>query len=87
MKYTTVKNLKWTSDKNESIECTVNFDALGEVPFHAHPDDTETHGREIYERCVGGDFGEILDWTPVQMESIPSNVTTLPPTFDNSLPE
>lgn len=87
MKYTTVKNLRWTSDKKESIECIVDFDGLGELPFHAHPDDSESHGREIFERCAAGEFGEIEEFTPIQLDSIPSNDARLPPVPDNSLPE
>ena len=34
------------------------------VPFTALPDDVETHGRELFERAVSGDFGEIEEYTP-----------------------
>jgi hypothetical protein len=63
MKYSTVKNLNWNISR-EAISCTVNFDSIGEVPFAANPNDSVEHGREIYARCIAGDFGPIADYVP-----------------------
>ena len=63
MKYTEVKNPQWDKEK-KSINCIVNFDSLGELPFSASADDITQHGLEIYNRCIAGDFGpcEGLQW-------------------------
>jgi len=34
------------------------------VPFTATPYDTEAHGREIFARCLAGEFGEIAPMEP-----------------------
>lgn len=60
MKYTTVKNPRWNQD-NTKIDCLVNFDNLGEVPFSADPNDLP-HCQEIYQRCIAGDFGPIANY-------------------------
>lgn len=61
MNYTTVTNLQW-SKNGDAINCVVNFESLGEVPFAARPDDNYAHGREIYARCVAGEFGPIGEY-------------------------
>lgn len=35
------------------------FKEAGPVPFIAHRRDSENHGRELYQRAVDGEFGEI----------------------------
>jgi len=61
MEYTTVKNLKWADEEKNSVFCDVDFADLPEefVPFRASQNDVEPHGREIFARCVAGDFGPI----------------------------
>ena len=54
-------NLSWSNDK-AGIDCVVIFDGLEALPFHATQNDEYAHGREIYERCVAGEFGEIADY-------------------------
>lgn len=46
------------------ITLRVNFEGLGEVPFHAHPDDPESHGRELYARALDGEFGAVEPYNP-----------------------
>jgi hypothetical protein len=58
-------NPKWVDEAHTSINLTVNFEEIGQdVPFHATPDDTEEHGRDIYARAIAGEFGVIAEWTP-----------------------
>ena len=64
MEYTTVTNLKYVVADNSVIECYVDFVGIGNVPFAAWPNDTEAHGREIYQKAVNGDFGAITAFTP-----------------------
>lgn len=64
MQYTSVTNLQWAHD-NAGVDCIVNFVELGEVPFTATPLDSLEYGKEIYARCIAGDFGPIADYVPV----------------------
>jgi hypothetical protein len=86
MKYTSVTNLSWSKDK-AGINCSVLFERLGILPFHATQNDEFAHGREIYERCIAGEFGEIADYvfledegpnpkTTASIPSIPTTTTT-----------
>lgn len=66
MKYSKVHSLKWASADQSEIDCFVRFEALKvDVPFTATATDTEAHGREIFERCLRGDFGAIAEYQPV----------------------
>ena len=71
MKYTFVKNPKWANYTKTAINCEVNFDGVEEefVPFTATLDDIYEHGKEIFTKCVSGDFGVLEDYTP------PANIT------------
>ena len=44
------------------IELFVTFEGIGEVPFHATPDDIEEYGRELYARAVAGEFGPVVPY-------------------------
>ena len=66
MEYTSVKNPKWTSKDKTSIECVVNFENIGEIPFGASPDDYQEYTKEIYNRCVAGEFGKIAEFVEVE---------------------
>lgn len=57
------------------IDLLVLFDGVsGEVPFHAHPSDTEIHGRELYARAIAGEFGPILHYIAPPV-AVPQSVT------------
>lgn len=59
---------------DETITLTVKFEHLREeVLFTASPADTEKHGREIFLRTTGGEFGDISPYippTPVEVASV-----------------
>jgi hypothetical protein len=63
MNYSSVTNPTWANAEHSLITCNVNFDAIGDeseaIPFTASPNDVEAHGREIYQRCVAGEFGPV----------------------------
>ena len=65
--YTDVLNPRWGNKAKEYIYCDVNFGHVHEetVLFCARADDCEAHGREIYQRCVDGDFGPVGDYDPL----------------------
>lgn len=67
MKYTQVKNPKWSNEEKTMINCEVNFSDLPEefIPFTASPNDVMPHSVEIYYRCVAGEFGTVADHQPL----------------------
>lgn len=54
------------------IELFVTFEGIGEVPFHATPDDIEEYGRELYARAVAGEFGPVAPY--VTPEPTPEDI-------------
>lgn len=63
--YSSVRAPKWNSPNRSSINCLVKFDhSPDEHPFTAAPYDSEPHGREIFQRLVAGEFGEIAPFEP-----------------------
>jgi hypothetical protein len=63
--YTSVHSLRWANREKNLINCIVKFNHLKEeVPFTAASADSEPHGREIFKRCISGDFGPIADYQP-----------------------
>lgn len=67
-------NPKWVDQAHTSIDLTVRFEEIDEdLPFHATPNDTEEHGRDIYTRAVAGEFGVIAEWTPPTTEQLSAN--------------
>lgn len=67
MKYISVTQLRWNKE-HTAIECVVHFERLGPVPFAAAQNDDYAHGREIYARCISGEFGPIADYIPAADE-------------------
>ena len=59
--------LKITNAKhnaNGSIDCDWDHPVHGVIRFTASPDDTEEHGRAIYQWLIDGEFGPIADADP-----------------------
>jgi hypothetical protein len=76
MKYSKIENPQWTNAENTAIDCVVTFDHIGAaVPFTANPNDSEAHGREIFERCAAGEFGEVATYVPPPepVKEVPTN--------------
>jgi len=55
----------WNDVEHTSLNLLVTFeetrDSLGEVPFTASPKDPEVHGRELFERAVALEYGDIAE--------------------------
>ncbi|QJP11838.1 tail fiber assembly protein [Pseudomonas multiresinivorans] len=49
----------WVDEAQTGISLLVTFEGLGEVPFTATPNDGEAHGREIFQKAIAGEFGDI----------------------------
>lgn len=69
--YSQVKNPQWADIDKTKINCEVNFEHLGEefVIFTANPNDIYQHSKEIFERCIKGEFGPIAD-LPIPKDAI-----------------
>lgn len=68
-----VRNPQWANEIRTAINCLVKTNTLRqEVPFTASPHDSEAHGREIFARCLAGEFGEIAPMGPKLSEQSPS---------------
>lgn len=70
MNYTTVLTPSWANTEHTLINVTVNFENIGEVQFIASPLDAEPHGKEIYDRCVAGEFGVIAPFVPAVISNV-----------------
>lgn len=72
-----VRNPQWASQDRSAIDCLVRTNTLGdEVPFTASMRDPETHGQEIFARCMAGEFGEIA---PMKPQNAPETLPYVPP--------
>jgi hypothetical protein len=69
MQYNAVTDLVYADFEKTKIDCAVAFVDAGILLFTADKNDLEPHGREIFERAVAGEFGEIGEYVaPVTAE-------------------
>jgi hypothetical protein len=55
----------WVSADNTSIDLIVKFEKFStELNFTATIHDSEDHGRELFNRAVSGEFGDIAPFVP-----------------------
>lgn len=72
------RNPRWANSEHNAIDLEVDFTDLPEeyLPYTAAPNDIVQHSRELYNRALAGEFGEIQDydgplkWTPVDKTTI-----------------
>ncbi|WP_353681691.1 DUF4376 domain-containing protein [Escherichia coli] len=65
MKIEKIINPVWGNPEHTVINGMVKFLENNEaLPFTATPEDTELHGREVFEACIRGEAGRIGDYTP-----------------------
>lgn len=76
MNYTSVKNPQWADAERKQINCIVNFELIGEVPFAASRLDVHEHGRQIFSDIVSGMYGEIAECIPP--DDTPANLAPTP---------
>ena len=75
--YSSVREPRWANHDKTAIDCQVYFEHLkSEVPFTASATDIEPHGREIFDRCIGDEFGEIAP--PITSTKSPENFEAPP---------
>lgn len=66
-----VTNPQWANAEQTAINVTARFAEIDEdLPFTAVPNDTEAHGREIFERASAGEFGAIDAYVPPSDEAV-----------------
>ncbi len=70
------KDPVWANAGHTMIDLTIKWDAINEeLPFSASPNDTEAHGRAIFEAAAAGQYGVIAEYvappgpTPEQIEA------------------
>jgi hypothetical protein len=64
--YTDIKNPRWADQAQSIINCEVQFAHIPDeyVLFTASDTDTESHGIEIFQQVISGEFGTIQEYIP-----------------------
>ena len=64
MKITSATNLQWGNPEHTYINMNVTFEHTGDdvLPFTANQNDTEVHGKDIFNRAVSGEWGSIIEY-------------------------
>lgn len=64
------QNPRWGNAEQTLIEVEAKWQHLeseGYLMFTANPNDVEEHGRDLYNRCINGEFGTIAEYVaPVE---------------------
>lgn len=60
----------WANEGHTAINVTVLSEELGLIPFTATPDDPMDYGREIYDSCIKGEYGEIAEYIPPEIDYV-----------------
>ncbi len=59
-----VFNPCYVSEKLDQIDCEIEHPKYGRIPFTASRNDSESHGVEIFNLLVEGEFGDIAAYEP-----------------------
>ena len=73
--FTEVRNPKWTDQTKTKIACEVNFKHVNFeewTSFCADPTDYMPYSKEIFDRAVAGEFGDIAEPPVVVVEEMPT---------------
>lgn len=63
MKIKNVQNLVWNDVNKTSFDCIIELYGIeSAIPFTATSNDTSSHGKEIYNKGLNGDFGIIAEY-------------------------
>lgn len=74
-----VREPVWANAQHTEINCRLRTSAYSdELPFTASPNDVEEHGREIFSRCMIGEFGEIQPYVAPRYKQNHDTSVTLP---------
>jgi len=64
-----VSNLVWGDADKTYILCTLKLSGGSELPFSAHSNDVEGHGRLLYEQISSGKYGKIAKFKAPKVEA------------------
>ena len=56
--------MRWANAEHTGIDMIVTINGQ-KLPFTARADDPEDYGRELFNRAVAGEFGEIGEYQPI----------------------
>jgi hypothetical protein len=56
--------MRWANAEHTGIDMIVTINGQ-KLPFTARADDPEDYGRELFNRAVAGEFGEISEYQPI----------------------
>lgn len=57
------KNPRWSDSLHTQIDLMIKIFGIDEeIPFTASSNDTEDHGRKLFQSAVGGEFGPIAEY-------------------------
>lgn len=70
MEFIRVLDAVYASQAGDVIDCQVEIEGLGLLPFSASRRDPEQHGQLLYEELIAGKWGDIAAYTPPNEEEI-----------------
>ena len=75
------RNPQWVDANHNMINLEVDFAPLDEewLPYTCSPTDVVEHSRELYQRCLAGEFG------PIDNEPVITEAERWTPYFDNNI--
>ena len=59
-----IKNPIWANSESTVIDCEIEHEQFGWIPFTANPADIEPLGKEIFDACIAGKAGPIAAFVP-----------------------
>lgn len=79
-----VKSPKWADEQHSMFECIVKFEEFAdEMPFGCNSTDVYEHTKEVWNRALAGEFGEISEYVPPAVDKN-GNATQPQPTTDGA---
>jgi len=70
MEFTKVLDAVYASESGDVIDCQIEIEGLGLLPFSASKNDPEAHGQQLYEELISGQWGEIAAYVPPDSEKV-----------------
>ena len=82
-----LKQPKFSNFQRTQIDCQIEHEIFGWIPFTASPDDSEEFGRALYAALLAGEFGPIADYTPPPKPTTEQLAAAARKTLDGKLAE
>ncbi|WP_312156356.1 tail fiber assembly protein [Lelliottia nimipressuralis] len=74
MEFIRVLDAVYASQAGDVIDCQVEIEGLGLLPFSASKNDPELHGQQLYEALISGKWGDIAAYTPPNEEEVAGQI-------------